>query len=302
MKPTLVVLAAGIGSRYGGLKQLDPVGPHGEVIIDYSIYDAIRAGFGKVIFIIRHDIEADFKAIIGKKFEGRIPVEYAYQELDQLPDGFSVPPNRIKPWGTGHAVLAAQDLLHENFAVINADDFYGAGSYQALGSYLSTASDSDKANYAMVGFILRNTLSEFGSVARGICHANEQGYLEDVVELTKIEKDGDGAKNTDEAGNIQPLTGDEVVSMNIWGFTPSAVDHFRRLFVKFLQNHRTEEKSEFFVPSAVNSLIAAGQAQAKVLTSDAAWFGVTYQEDKPHVVASIRGLIEAGVYPENLWG
>ena len=301
MQPTLLVLAAGIGSRYGGLKQIDPVGPGGETIIDYSIYDAIRAGFGKLIFVIRRDIEADFKEHVGHKFEDRIPVAYSFQELDMIPPPFTVLPTRKKPWGTAHAVMVSEGLITENFAVINADDFYGASSFQQLADYLSTIHDGERAAYSMVGFILRNTLSEFGSVARGLCQTNAQGFLETVVELTKIEKEGQGAKNTDETGAVQPLSGDEVVSMNMWGFTPSLFDHLHEQFATFMQEKGTEEKSEFFIPTIVNNLIATDQAQVKVLSSPDAWFGVTYQQDKPHVIQQIRALVAQGVYPERLW-
>lgn len=301
MKPTLLVLAAGIGSRYGGLKQIEPVGPGGATIIDYSIYDAIRAGFGKVVFVIRHDIETEFKSVIGQKFESKILVEYAYQELSMLPSGFSVPPNRKKPWGTGHAVLAAKALINEPFAVINADDFYGASAFQVLAEFLQKGQNLDRHEYAMVGFILRNTLSEFGSVSRGICQSDAEDYLQHVVELTKIEKAGNGAKYTDEDGKIHSLSGDEIVSMNIWGFTPSIFNHFQRLFVEFLQQHGKEEKSEFFIPTEVNTLIAQNQASVKILSSQDPWFGVTYQEDKVQVIKGIEKLTAQGKYPDQLW-
>jgi len=301
MKPTLLILAAGIGSRYGGLKQIDPVGPNGETIIDYSVYDAIRAGFGKLVFVIRHDIELAFKASLGKKFEEYLPVEYVYQELEILPPGFTTPPNRKKPWGTGHAVLVAEPAIHEPFAAINADDFYGANSFKILADYLTTARDTQVANYAMVGFVLRNTLSEFGSVARGICQRDSQNFLQHVVELTRIEKDGDRAKYTDDAGQVHPLSGNEVVSMNMWGFSLSIFNHLRRQFVEFLQAHGQEEKSEFFIPTIVNNLITQDQAQVKVLSSKDTWFGVTYQEDRPQVIRGIQHLITQGLYPEKLW-
>jgi len=301
MKPTLLVLAAGMGSRYGGLKQIEPVGPGGATIIDYSIYDAIRAGFGKVVFVIRHDIEAEFKSAISQKFESKIPVEYVFQELNMLPSGFSVPPNRKKPWGTGHALLTAKDLINEPFAVINADDFYGASAFQALVDFLQKAQNLDGDEYAMVGFVLRNTLSEFGSVSRGICQSDGEDYLQHIVELTKIEKVGNQAKYTDEAGKTHSLSGDEIVSMNIWGFIPSIFNHFQRLFVAFLQAHGQEEKSEFFIPTEVNTLITQDQARVKVLSSRDSWFGVTYQEDRPQVIRDIQALIEQGVYPERLW-
>ena len=295
--PTLLVLAAGMGSRYGGLKQIDPVGPGGETIIDYSIYDALRAGFGKLVFVIRKSIEQPFKEIIGARFEKRIPVEYVYQELDQLPPGFDVPASRTKPWGTGHAILMAAGAIHEPFAVINGDDFYGAGSFRVLAQQLQSGSE----DYSMVGFVLRNTLSEFGSVARGVCQVSSDGYLEDVVELTKIEPDGAHAKNTGADGQITRLTGDETVSMNMWGFTPRLFGELQKYFVEFLKKNGQNDKSEFFIPSAVNEMVSAGLARVKVLPTNDSWFGITYREDHPRVVASIGRLIKDGTYPERLW-
>ena len=296
-KPALLVLAAGIGSRYGGLKQIDPVGPSGETIIDYSIYDALRAGFGKLVFVIRRDIEAAFKETIGARFEQRIPVAYAFQELDKLPPGFSPPPNRKKPWGTGQAILMGAELVDEPFAVINADDFYGMNSFQLLARHLT----SGTRDYAMVGFVLRNTLSEFGSVARGLCQTGVDNCLKTVTELTKIEPAGTGARYTDAAGVVHALAGDELVSMNMWGFTPSLFAHLRREFTAFLETHRGDEKTEFYIPSAVNTLIQTGQERLQVLRTPDAWFGVTYREDRPRVIASVRQLIERGEYPEKLW-
>jgi UTP-glucose-1-phosphate uridylyltransferase len=295
--PTLLVMAAGMGSRYGGLKQIDPVGPSGETIIDYSIYDALRAGFGKLVFVIRKDIEQAFKDTVGARFESRMPVEYAFQELENLPTGFTVPAGRTKPWGTTQAVLMAADVIHEPFAVINADDFYGAESYRVLAQHLLSGSP----DYAMVGFILRNTLSDFGSVARGVCRVDGVGYLETVEELTSIERDGEQARNTASSGAITKLTGDEAVSMNMWGFTPQVFDQLRKLFHKFLQRSGTELKTESYVPTAVNELVAAGQARVKVLRSSDSWFGVTYREDRPRVVDSIAHLVAAGRYPAQLW-
>jgi dTDP-glucose pyrophosphorylase len=296
-KPTLLVLAAGIGSRYGGLKQIDPIGPGGETIIDYSVYDALRAGFGKLVFVIRKDIEATFREVIGSRFEKRIAVDYVFQELNALPPGFSLPPGRTKPWGTAHAVLTAASAVGEPFAAINADDFYGQASFQTLGRYLQSSTQ----DYAMVGFVLRNTLSEFGSVARGVCRLSPDNYLESVVELTKIEKDGSGARNTDAAGQVHPLTGDEIVSLNMWGFTPSLFAHLQREFVAFLHQDGANPKAEFFIPTVVNTLINTGQTRLKVLPTSSSWFGVTYREDRPRVVASIRELIHRGDYPEKLW-
>ena len=296
-KPTLLVLAAGMGSRYGGLKQIDPVGPNGETIIDYSIFDAMRAGFGKLVFVIRHDIESAFREAIGARFEKRLPVEYVFQELDKLPPGFSVPPNRKKPWGTGQAILMAEPVIREPFAAINADDFYGADSFRVLAEHLR----SGTADYAMVGFILRNTLSEFGTVARGACRVGPDGYLQGVTELTKIEKDGPGAKYVDAKGSMQRLSGDEPVSMNMWGFTPGLFPHLRQQLIEFLKKHGQEEKSELYIPSVVNELVAARQERCQVLRTADSWFGVTYREDRPFVVEGIRKLIAHGDYPQMLW-
>ena len=296
-KPTLLVLAAGMGSRYGGLKQIDPVGPDGETIIDYSIYDALRAGFGKLVFVIRHDIEAPFKQIIGARFEKRMAVEYVFQELDKLPPGFSVPPGRSKPWGTTQAILMAADVIHEPFAAINADDFYGAASFRVLAEHLRSGS----ADYAMVGFILRNTLSEFGSVARGACRVGADGYLQSIAELTKIEKDGNDAKYTDAAGILHRLGGNETVSMNMWGFTPALFAQLREEFIAFLQKSGKDEKTECYIPLIVNNLTSTGRARCKVLRTTDAWFGVTYREDRPRVIESVRTLITRGEYPEKLW-
>jgi hypothetical protein len=295
-KPTLLVLAAGVGSRYGGLKQIDPVGPGGETIIDYSIYDAMRAGFGKLVFIIRKDIEHDFKQAIGARFEKRLPVEYVFQELSKLPPGFSLPASRKKPWGTAHAVLMGAEVVREPFGVINADDFYGRNSFEVLARHLQSGSP----DYAMVGFTLKNTLSEFGSVARGLCRTSPDGLLVGVTELTKIERDGKGAKNTDPA-NPMPLTGEETVSMNMWGFQPGVFEHFRREFTVFLQQHLNEEKAEFFIPTPINKLVSSGQEKLKVLPTPDSWFGVTYREDRPRVIESVRHLINQGSYPEKLW-
>ncbi|HEX7469139.1 MAG TPA: sugar phosphate nucleotidyltransferase [Verrucomicrobiae bacterium] len=296
-KPTLLVLAAGMGSRYGGLKQIDPVGPDRETIIDYSIYDALRAGFGKLVFVIRHDIEAPFKQIIGARFEKRMAVEYVFQELDKLPPGFSVPPGRTKPWGTTQAILMAADVIHEPFAAINADDFYGAASFRVLAEHLRSGS----ADYAMVGFILRNTLSEFGSVARGACRVGADGYLQGIAELTKIEKDGNDAKYTDAAGILHRLGGNETVSMNMWGFTPALFAQLREEFIAFLQKSGKDEKTECYIPLIVNNLTSTGRARCKVLRTTDAWFGVTYREDRPRVIESVRTLITRGEYPEKLW-
>ena len=297
MQPTLLVMAAGMGSRYGGLKQIDPVGPNGETIIDYSIYDAMRAGFGKLVFVIRKDIELPFRETVGARFERRIPVEYVFQDLDKIPAPFSVPEGRTKPWGTTQAVIAAADVIDEPFAVINADDFYGAESFHVLAQHLQSGSQ----DYAMVGFILRNTLSDFGSVARGVCQVNAEGYLEGLEELTNIVRDDDSAKNTAPDGAVRKLSGDEPVSMNYWGFTPQIFAQLRSVFHRFLERNATDMKAECYVPMAVNELIAKGEARVKVLRSRDPWFGVTYREDRPRVIESIRQLIGAGTYPGALW-
>ncbi|MGO8758092.1 MAG: NDP-sugar synthase [Terracidiphilus sp.] len=295
--PTLLVLAAGMGSRYGGLKQIDPVGPAGETIIDYSIFDALRAGFGKLVFVIRRDIEQQFREIVGARFENRVAVEYVFQSLEDIPPRFTVPAGRTKPWGTTQAILLAEGVIHEPFAAINADDFYGAGGYRELAGHLTSGSP----DYAMVGFVLRNTLSDFGSVARGVCQVAGDGYLEHIVELTKIERDGNGARNTDAAGKVTTLGGDEPVSLNMWGFTAQVFSQLRENFEKFLEGNATDLKSECYIPNTVGELVRSGQARVKVLHTSDSWFGVTYREDRPRVVDSIRQLIASGSYPERLW-
>ena len=290
-------MAAGMGSRYGGLKQTDPVGPNGETIIDYSVYDAIRAGFGKLAFVIRRDLEAQFREHIGGRFAGHLPVEYAFQELHRLPRGFSVPAGRTKPWGTSHAILMAADLIHEPFAVINADDFYGAQSFRLLAEHL----DAGSPNYAMVGFTLRNTLSDVGSVARGICQLDGNGLLETVTEFTRIEREGNGARDTSPAGRITRFSGDEPVSMNMWSFTPALFPQLEGYFEAFLEANAKDLKAECYIPSAVNEFILSGQARVNVLRTSDSWFGVTYREDRPRVVENIRRLVARGDYPKNLW-
>jgi NDP-sugar pyrophosphorylase family protein len=295
--PTLLILAAGMGSRYGGLKQIEPVGPAGQAIIDYSIYDALRAGFGRLVFLIRKEIEEPFRASVGARFEKRVSVDYVFQELDKIPAPFTVPAGRTKPWGTTHAILMAADTIHEPFAAINADDFYGAESYRLLAQHLQPGVQ----DCAMVGFILRNTLSEFGSVARGVCRIGAGDLLESVVEMTSIARDSSGIRNTDAEGRVTPLTGDEPISMNMWGFTPRIFPQLRARFDAFLRANSADLKRECYIPSTVNELVAAGEARVKVLRTSDAWFGVTYREDHPRVVESIRRLIRAGAYPERLW-
>ena len=295
--PTLLVLAAGMGSRYGGLKQLDPVGPDDETIMDYSIFDARRAGFGKIVFVIRKEIEEPFKRSIGARFEKRIAVDYVFQEVGKLIPGFSVPGERTKPWGTTHAILMAANAIHEPFGVINGDDFYGAGSYRVLAQHLQ----SGTSDYGMVGFVLRNTLSEFGTVARGVCHVGEDGYLKDIMELKSIEREGPRITNIDSEGQETVLNGGEIVSMNMWGFTPQIFGHLYEQFQRFLKRYGDDLKAECYIPSTVNSLIHLGLARVKVLRSGDSWFGVTYREDHPRVVQNVSRLIEGGTYPRQLW-
>ncbi|MDR3741718.1 MAG: NTP transferase domain-containing protein [Terracidiphilus sp.] len=296
-KPALVVLAAGMGSRYGGLKQIDPVGPSGEAILDYSVYDALRAGFSRVVFVIRRDIEDAFRQSIGSRFERRIAVDYAFQELDDLPAGFTVPEGRTKPWGTAHAILAARNAVQSPFAVINADDFYGAEGYRALAAHLT----SGTTDHAMVGFVLRNTLSEFGSVARGICSVSPEFFLRTVTETFGIAPEGSAVRSVAPDGAITWLTGDEIASMNMWGFQPAVFADLSAYFSDFLTARSTDPKAECYLPAAVTAAIAAGRARVRVLASNDEWFGVTYREDRPRVIQSLRDLIAAGSYPEKLW-
>ncbi|MFZ4695356.1 MAG: nucleotidyltransferase family protein [Verrucomicrobiia bacterium] len=299
--PTLVVMAAGMGSRYGGLKQIDPIGPNGEAILEYSVFDALRAGFGKVVFIIRKDIEEAFRASVGGRFEKQVAVEYAFQALDRLPSGFTVPDGRTKPWGTAHAVMSAAGIAREPFAVINADDFYGAASFAAMAGHLRGVRESGVAEGAMVGYILRNTLSDHGPVARGICREDAEGCLVDVVERTKIEREGAEARFLDEKGAWQPIPGDAATSMNLWGFTPAIFPLLDEEFARFLRESGGDPKAEFYIPTPVQRLIAAKRLRVRILRSGAPWFGITYRDDKPRVVESIRRLVEQGAYPARLW-
>ncbi len=296
MKPTLLVLAAGIGSRYGGLKQMDPVGPSGEFILDYSVYDALRAGFGRVVFVIRADIDEAFRATIGERVARHVPVSYVHQALTDLPDGFHVPPERTKPWGTGQAVLVCRNAIAEPFGVVNADDFYGRDAYRVLAGFLGDTAGAPDA-YGMVGFHLRNTLSDHGSVSRGICRTTPDGHLSSVTEYTHIEKRDGGAYSPD-----SPLTGDECVSMNMWAFKPALFPHLQAAFIAFLREQGRTPKAEFFIPTVVNDLMRAGRVTTRVLTTDSTWFGVTNPEDKALVVDRIAALVAAGVYPRSLWG
>jgi dTDP-glucose pyrophosphorylase len=300
MKPTLLILAAGMGNRYGGLKQIDSVGPNGEIIIDYSIYDAIRAGFGKLVFVIRHYFEDAFKEKIGSKFEGVVETDYAYQELDAALDGFALPPEREKPWGTGHATLLGRDFIDGPFAVINADDYYGIDSFKKMAEFLR-GPEVSPTSYAMVGYRLRNTLSEYGSVARGVCYCDDKQCLSDIFERLGVEKYGNGARYFDEDGTEHPLTGDEVVSMNLWGFHESVFGHISAKFKDFLKEHGNDPKAELYIPVVVDELIKSGKVKVKVLPTHDTWFGITYRQDRKIAERCIRKLIEKGLYPEKLW-
>ncbi len=300
MKPTLFVLAAGMGSRYGGLKQLDGLGPNGETIMDYSIYDAIRGGFGKVVFVIREDFEADFRDKILSKYQDHIPVELVFQSLDSLPEGFTCPPDRVKPWGTNHAVLMGKEVIHEPFAVINADDFYGRHSFAVLGEAL-TAMTGKQNEYCMVGYRVGNTLSESGTVARGICGTDPDGYLTTVVERTAIERIDGKVSFTDENGKVVTIDDNTPVSMNMWGFTPDYFEYSEEYFKEFLKENRDNLKAEYFIPLMVNKLVTDGTARVKVLDTTSRWFGVTYAEDRQGVVDKIQALVDAGEYPRRLF-
>jgi len=299
MKPTLLILAAGMGSRFGGLKQVEPVGPNGEAIIDYSIFDAIRAGFGKVVFIIRESFADAFKEKFDKKLKGKIEVEYVYQELDMLPDGFTLPEGREKPWGTAHAILVAKDVIKEPFCALNADDFYGRNAYEVMARFLTSSETPNE--YSMVGYQLKNTLSDFGSVSRGICEVDESHHLKKIVETTKILKKDNKVVSIENDGTEKELTGNENVSMNIWGFTPTVFASLEEKFSAFLAAEMHNPKSEMYIPSVVFEMIEENKATVKVLEADSPWFGVTYKEDKPFVVEKINLLIQQGEYPEKLF-
>ncbi len=302
MKPTLLVLAAGMGSRYGSLKQMDGLGPNGETIIDYSVYDAIRAGFGKVVFVIRHSFAEEFREIFSpERFGGKIEVKFVFQELEYLPEGYSVPEGRVKPWGTNHALMMGKEVIKEPFAVINADDFYGKESFQIMSEYLHKIKGTT-GNYAMVGYHLENTLSDFGTVSRGICVTDANSNLVSVVERTSIHRKGGEICYTEEDKDY-PLAADTFVSMNFWGFTTEYFDYSEEIFKRFLDDENTKAnlKAEYFIPYVVDLLIKRGDATLKVLECDAKWFGVTYKEDRPFVVEKLSKLIEKGVYPADLW-
>jgi len=301
MKPTLIILAAGLGRRYGGLKQLEAVGPSGETIMDYSMYDALRAGFGKAVFVIRPDMEAAFAETIGRRYEKHIPVAYAFQRLDDLPDRFSAPPGRTKPWGTGQAVLAVQNQVHEPFAVVNADDFYGANSFAALAGFLQEGDRGNVPTYALVGYTLRDTLAEAGSVNRGCCRCTPDGWLESITEIIGLERHGRDARYTDESGTEQVLSGDQPVSMNTWGFRLGFFNQLRECFENFLEQNGTSDTAEFYIPIAIQDLMRTGRARVRVLPTTDTWCGVTHPEDKPRVVRMINDLVNRGSYPKRLW-
>ena len=303
MKPTLLLLAAGMGSRYGGLKQLDGLGPNGETIMDYSIYDAIKAGFGKIVFVIRKDFEKEFKEKVLSKYEGHIPAELVFQSLDALPEGYAVPEGREKPWGTNHAVMMAKDVIKEPFCVINCDDFYNRDSFMVIGKFLSELPENSKNAYAMVGFRVGNTLSENGTVARGVCSTDEIGLLTTVVERTEIMRVEGKVSYKDEEGQWVAIEDNTPVSMNMWGFSPDYFDYSEKYFKDFLadEKNRTNLKAEFFIPLMVNKLVNDKTATVKVLDTTSKWFGVTYSADREGTVERIQSLVNEGVYPSKLF-
>lgn len=302
MKPTLLLLAAGMGSRYGGLKQLDGLGPNGETIMDYSIYDAIKAGFGKIVFVIRKDFEEDFRKKVLSKYEGHIPAEICFQSLDSLPAGFSVPKGRQKPWGTNHAVMMAENLIREPFCVINCDDFYNRDAFMVIGRFLAELPEGSTDRYAMVGFRVGNTLSENGTVARGVCSTDAAGNLSTVVERTEIMRVNGIVSYKDERGEWVGIDDNTPVSMNMWGFTPDYFAYSEAFFKEFLKENIDNPKAEYFIPLMVNELITNGKARVKVLDTTSKWFGVTYAADRQGVVDKIQALIDAGEYPAQLFG
>lgn len=301
MKPTLFVLAAGMGSRYGGLKQLDGLGPNGETIMDYSIFDAIRGGFGKIVFVIRKDFEEDFRKKIISKYENHIPVEVVFQSIDKLPEGFTCPAERVKPWGTNHAVLMGKEVIREPFAVINADDFYGRDSFAVIGKFLSELPDGAKNTYCMVGFRVGNTLSESGTVARGICSTDENRHLTTVVERTEIMRINGVVSYKDENGEWVGIEDNTPVSMNMWGFTPDYFNYSEEYFIDFLKENIDKPKAEYYIPLMVNKLINDGTATVEVLDTTSRWFGVTYAADRQGVVDKLQALADSGEYPSKLF-
>jgi dTDP-glucose pyrophosphorylase len=302
MHSTLLILAAGMGSRYGGMKQVDAFGPSGETITDYSIYDAKRAGFERFVFVISPQMEEEFRTNYIKKFPSNLQVDYVIQSLQDLPDGFKVPEDRVKPWGTAHAVLMAKDVIHEPFAVINADDYYGRKSYKIINHFLTQTSEEAPGNYCMVGYQLQKTVSEHGSVARGVCQVNERGYLTGMVERTNIYLKDGRIVFEDENESLHLLDPKDTVSMNLFGFTPDFFYHIEEDFRRFLKENRDNPKAELYIPYVVNNLLASGNATMSVLQTPDSWFGVTYIDDKPRVLKAIRALVDDGCYPESLWG
>lgn len=303
-EPVLVIMAAGMGSRYGGLKQIDPVDEQGNIIIDFSIYDAVKAGFKTIVFIIKHQIEEEFKRSIGDRIGKYVNVKYVFQELDKLPEGYSIPEGRIKPFGTGHAILCAKDSIEGPFAVINADDYYGRHAFETIYNFLTSNEDDDKYRYAMVGYELHNTLTENGHVARGVCVVDDNSELVTINERTRIEKHGEDAEYTEDDGaSWVKLPKDSLVSMNMWGFTNSLMGELEKRFIKFLDEDlpKNPEKAEYFLPFVVDELLQEGKATAKVLPTPDVWHGVTYKEDKPQVMAAIKELKDSGMYPDVLW-
>ncbi len=302
MNLTLVVLAAGMGSRYGGIKQMESVSSSGDLILDFSVYDAIRAGFGKIVFVIREAIEKDFKELVSNRYGAVVEIVLVNQKLEDLPNGFTVPSDREKPWGTGQATLAASPVIDGPFAVINADDFYGRSGFQLIADYLNGLKKDDSSTYCMVGYVLENTLSEHGSVSRGVCSADNDSFLIEAKEHTELRRVEDGSlKSFSKEGSPADMTGKELVSMNMWGFTAPFFVHLNHLFVEFLEDNKESAKSEFYLPFAVNSLLEAGEVKAKILKSDDSWFGVTYPDDLPNVIESIEDLKSGGVYPDKLF-
>ena len=298
MKPTLVILAAGIGSRYGSIKQLDKMGPSGETILDYSAYDAMRAGFGKIVFVIRKNLELDFRNHIISKIEKHIACDIAFQELDIVPEGIIINPDRVKPWGTAHAVLVSKDVVEGNFAVINADDFYGFDAFNTMATYLQNLK---KEEYAMVGYPIQKTLSDYGSVSRGVCEISNEGFLSEINERTKIERHDGIIQFLDNDGTMKPLTGKETVSMNFWGFTQSVYGYIEEQFRTFIHDQSDNLKAEMYIPNVADSLIKSGILQTQVLNTTAEWFGITYKEDKASATKRLKKLTQAGEYPVNLW-
>ncbi|MFC1975472.1 sugar phosphate nucleotidyltransferase [Chloroflexota bacterium] len=302
-KPTLIVMAAGAGSRYGGLKQIDPIGPNDEIILHYSICDALKAGFGKVVFIIKENMEQAFREKVGQAVEERCETVYAHQRIEDVPAGFKVPPDRQKPWGTGHAVLSCKNVISSPFAVINADDFYGQSSYQTLCNYLKNARDREGVyDYCMVGYVLENTLTEHGHVARGVCATNQAGFLMGIHERTQIKKFGQSTMYTEDGETWIEIPKGSLVSMNMWGFTPSLISELEDRFSLFLQKNRDNiQKAEYFLSNVVGDILTEKKATVKILPTNERWFGITYQQDKPSVKQAIKNLIRQGIYPENLW-